>query len=492
MSTVEDILARRGDLAALVSQGTLALLERILHLEQERDVALARARTRTPIGDSRTTHAPPSSDPRGKQRSQRRRSGRKSGGQPGHAGHRLEPVDKPDQVVEHTLDQCECCGHDLRRQAVEDVSVHQVFDLPHLPLVITEHRCEKKTCPHCRAMQRAAPPSGAEQPTQYGPRLAALAVFLHIGQFVPLKRTVDIIATLTGHCVSEGWISACRRRAAQGLASFKETVTRALRAAPSVCCDETGFRFAGRRFWLHVCCTGLLTLLLCHRRRGAEATRTMGVLPGYAGIAVHDHWSPYFTFTDCRHAVCNEHLVRELDGVVARDGAHWAKRLKIILYDGLELKRRFHHQGLPIPNDKIASITRRYRTWVRAGYADTPEPPPTPAARGRPKRGKTLALLDRLRDHEDATLRFLHEPDVPWSNNQAEQDIRPAKTLMKIIGGFRTETGAEEFCIIRSYLSTARKNGIHPFDAIASALAGKPWLPHANAAPCAQGDQVAA
>jgi transposase len=492
MNRVEDILARRGDLAALVAQGTLALLERILHLEQERDAALARARTRTPIGDSRTTHAPPSSDPRGKQRSQRRRSGRKSGGQPGHAGHRLEPVDQPDQVVEHTLDQCGHCGHDLRRQAVEDVAVHQVFDLPHLPLVVTEHRCERKTCPHCRTVLQAAPPAGAEQPTQYGPRLAALAVFLHIGQFVPLKRTVDIIATLTGRCVSEGWISACRRRAAQGLTAFKEAVTRALCAAPSVCCDETGFRFAGRRFWLHVCCTVTLTLLLCHRRRGAEATRAMGVLPGYTGIAVHDHWSPYFTFTDCRHAVCNEHLVRELDGVVARDGARWAKRLKIILYDGLKLKRQFHHQGLPIPRDRIAAITRRYRTWVRTGYAHTPGPPPTPAARGRPRRGKTLALLDRLRDHEDATLRFLHEPDVPWSNNQAEQDIRPAKTLMKIIGGFRTERGAEEFCIIRSYLSTTRKNGIHPFDAIASALAGKPWLPHATVGSSAQSDQVAA
>jgi len=475
MSELDSILADRADLAALVEEGTAALVACILRLEQERDAALARKRT--PIGDSRTTHAPPSSDPRGKKRSLRRRSGRKSGGQPGHAGHRLEPVAEPDRVVEHALETCTHCGHNLRRQAVTGTSVHQIFDLPQMPLQVTEHRCEKKTCPHCQRTGRAKPPPGAEQPTQYGPRLSALAVYLHIGHFVPLARTAHIIKTLTGHHLSEGWISTCRRRTATCLTPFITALTDALYASPSVCCDETGFRFAGARYWMHVCSTLTLTLLLCHRRRGTEATEAMGVLPGYTGVAVHDHWSPYFTFTDCDHAVCNEHLVRELEGVVARDGGRWAQNLKKVLYDGLKLKEQYHHNGQLIPADRITPLTRRYRKWIRAGYAATPEPPSTPHARGRPKRGKTLALLDRLHHHETATLRFLHNPEVPWSNNQAERDIRPAKTLLKIIGGFRTETGAQEFCTVRSYLSTTAKNGIHPFEAISDALAGRPWLP---------------
>lgn len=490
MNELDTILAGRADLAALVDQGTTALVARILQLEQERDAALAHKRT--PIGDSRTTHAPPSSDPRGKKRSLRGRSGRTSGGQPGHAGHRLEPTAEPDRVVEHALSTCTHCGHDLRRQAITGTSVHQVFDLPQMPLQVTEHRCEQKTCPHCQKTGRAIPPPGAEQPTQYGPRLSALAVYLHIGHFVPLARTSHIIETLTGHHVSEGWISACRRRSAARLKPFVTAVTEALYAAPSVCCDETGFRFAGARYWMHVCCTLTLTLLLCHRRRGTDATEAMGVLPGYTGVAVHDHWSPYFTFTDCDHAVCNEHLVRELDGVVARDGGRWAQNLMNVLYDGLKLKEQYHHDGQPIPADKIANITRRYRKWIRAGYAATPEPPTNPNARGRPKRGKTLALLDRLHDHETATLRFLQDPEVPWSNNQAERDIRPAKTLLKIIGGFRTEIGAQEFCTIRSYLSTTAKNGIHPFDAISDALAGRPWLPEPAAERCQRSVPVAA
>ena len=154
MSSIDAIVAERPDLAALVQRGTLALLEYILQVEQERDAARAHARTRTPIGDSRTTHAPPSSDPRGKKRSQRKRTGRKSGGQKGHAGHRLEPVEKPDAVVEHTLDTCGACGHDLRQQAADNFSVHQVFELQHMPLFITEHRCAEKSCPHCQTAQR--------------------------------------------------------------------------------------------------------------------------------------------------------------------------------------------------------------------------------------------------------------------------------------------------------------------------------------------------
>ena len=118
--------------------------------------------------------------------------------------------------------------------------------------------------------------------------------------------------------------------------------------------------------------------------------------------------------------------------------------------------------------------------------------PHTNTDRGRPKRGKTLSLLDRLCHHETETLRFLHDPHVPWSNNQAEQDIRPAKTLLKIIGGFRTEAGAQEFCVIRSYLSTTGKNNVHPFDAISMALAGQPWLPPAPAKGASWREQVAA
>lgn len=477
MIALTTVFAQRPDLKALADEGMATVIGYVLKLEQERDEARAKLKTRSPIGDSRTTHAPPSSDPRGKRRSQRRRTGRKPGAQVGHPGHRLEPVATPDRVIDHPVTTCSHCRGDLSGISPTGWTSHQVFDLPKIKLEVTEHRCESKDCPQCQHTTMAQPPTGVEQPTQYGLRIAGLAVHLHVGHFVPVQRTAEIIETLTGHRVSDGWIMDCKRRTSKRLTPFVEAVTALLRAAKVICCDETGFRFGGKRFWLHVCATALYTLFLCHRRRGSDANVDMGVLKGYQGCVVHDHWPAYYMFNDCTHAACNEHHVRELDGVVARENARWALRLKIVLYDGLNLKRQYHDNGLLIPQAKIDTITRRYRKWISAGYASTPEPIQRSGKRGRPKRGKTLALLDRLRDRESETLRFLHDPAVPWSNNQAERDIRSSKIQQKVSGGFRSESGAVEFCRIRSYLSTARKHGIHPFDAVAAVLRGDPWMP---------------
>jgi transposase len=357
------------------------------------------------------------------------------------------------------------------------VRKHQVFDLPPTPLVVTEHQLEAKRCPSCAAVTQAPPPPGAEQPTQYGPRLAAFVVYLHSAHFLPLQRITGLIAQLTGHSLSEAWIKTCHARLSSRLDSFVAAATAALLAAKAVCCDETGFRYNGGRHWLHVCCTGTLTLLGCHLSRGMKGTAALDILPAYTGIAVHDHWPPYFNFS-CQHAVCNEHHIRELAAASEPDGQTWAQDLQQVLYDALKLKRRYHGDGQLIPAEQIATITSRYEACLQAGYAANPEPQPTgPPKRGRPKRGKTLSLLDRLRDRQLETLRCLHDPHVPWCNNQAEQDIRMMKVQQKISGGFRTEQGAIDFCRIRSYLDSLRKNQINLFTGIADALAGKPWLP---------------
>jgi transposase len=466
-------LKRRPDLAVLVGRGIAAIIERLLEVEKERDEA-----SRRPMGDSRTTHAPPSTDPRPKPRSQRRKSGKKTGGQPGHEGHRLEPVANPDQMILHKVAECQHCKADLSGLAPSEISRTQVFDLPKMPLVVTEHQLEKKTCPDCGSSTKASAPQGAEQPTQYGPRLAAFATYLHAWHFVPLDRTAECIETITGHRPSEAWICSAKTRLSVALDPFVTEVTGALRASASVCCDETGFRFLGRRFWCHVCCTALLTLFLCSRRRGYEGTAALGVLPGYTGIAIHDCWAPYFLFMNCGHGICNEHLVRELEGVHERDGQPWAKQMQMILYEALDLKRRWHASELDIPDETIANITTRYEACLRQGFRENPTPTPSPAPkRGPVKRGKNLALLDRMQKYQTNILLCLHDRNVPWSNNQAERDIRPIKGQQKVSGGFRTENGATEFCRIRSYLSTTSKNGINPFEAIVSALAGKPWSP---------------
>lgn len=476
MSTLEDIRRARPDLATLIDQGMHAVILRLLAVERERDAARA---PKTPIGDSRTTHAPPSTDPRPKPRSRRRRSGKKSGGQPGHAGHRLEPVAKPDQVVDHRLTQCQC-GTDLRRQPVTEIVRHQVFDLPPIALEVTEHRCERKVCPSCQRQSTALAPEGARQPTQYGPNLAGWAVYLTVGHFVPVARTCELIRTLTGSRPSQGWVLACQQRLSRQLDGFIERTTELLRAAATVCCDETGIRFGGKRKWLHVCCTAMLTLLLVSRHRGSKGTRALGILDSVR-VAVHDNYPSYFRF-GCAHGLCNAHHQRELIYVKLELKQQWAGRMIRVLLDGKRLKELYHTSGKRVPDELVERIRQRYRRALEAGYAEIPPPlARRPGQRGRIKRGKARCLLDRLRIRERETLLFLVDPDVPWENNQAERDVRMMKAQQKVSGGFRTEAGAHIFARCRSYLDTMRKQDQDIMTGIMAAMRGEAWMPRGSA-----------
>jgi transposase len=352
----------------------------------------------------------------------------------------------------------------------------QVFDLPKIRLEVTEHRCERKICPTCQRVSTAPGPEHARQPTQYGPRLAGWAVYLTIGHFVPVARTCALIQTLTGSRPSQGWVLACQKRLSAQLDGFIEHTTDLLRRAAVVGCDETGIRFGGKRHWLHVCCTALLTLLLVSRHRGSEGTRALGIL-GTVRTAIHDNFPSYFTF-DCNHGLCNAHHQRELVFVKEELGQRWAGRMIRVLLDGKELKERYHPQGKPIPDHDIECIRRRYRKALQAGIEENPPPPPRkPGQRGKIKRGKALCLLERLRDREEGALLFLVDQDVPWENNQSERDLRMAKVQQKVSGGFRTEAGAHIFARCRSYVDTMRKQGHDLMTGITAAMDGKAWMP---------------
>jgi transposase len=382
----------------------------------------------------------------------------------------------PDHIVDHPVTTCSC-GNDLRRQPCIEKIKHQVFDLPILRLEVTEHRCERKFCPACQLVTTAQAPAFAQQPTQYGPRLAGWAVYLTIKHFVPVARTCELIQELTGTRPSHGWVLACQERLSKRLDGFIEGVTDLLRKSPTVCCDETGFRFGGERRWLHVCCTALLTLLMVSRFRGGEATRAMGIL-GTVRVAMHDNYPSYFTFTACAHGLCNAHHQRELVFIKEEFGQRWAGRMIRVLLDAKVLKERYHPSGRPVPGDQIARISRRYDAALNAGFTVNPPPPSRrPGQRGRIKRGKALCLLDRLRDRIKETLLFLSDPDVPWENNQAERDIRMAKVQQKVSGGFRTEAGAVIFARCRSYLDTMRKQDQNILAGITAAMDGRAWMP---------------
>lgn len=431
--------------------------------------------------NSQNSGKPPSSDSYAKPapKSLRKKSGLRPGGQHGHPGNTLPPAEKPDAVVLHRLKRCPCgCGASLRRQPLLRHDTRQVFDLPSKLLLVTEHRVEVKLCPNTGCEVSAAFPAGANAPTQYGPRLSACLVYLRVQQLLPLERISQMCRDLFGQSVSEATVQAAVAAAYHALAGFEAKTVDLIVQSLVAHADETGLRVAGSLHWLHVVSTQSLTWYGVHKKRGGDALKHFALLPRFAGRLIHDCLSAYFDL-GCRHGLCNAHLLRELTFLHEILHQKWAKRM-------LELLLRMHRsvaackaRAGPLAAPQRAAWTRKYQALLRAGFAENPEPrpPPGPRRRGRPGRTKAQNLLLRLRQHERSVLAFLHDSRVPFSNNQAEQDLRMMKVQQKISGAFRTLEGARTFARIRAYLSTVRKNKRDVFQEIVAALADRPFMP---------------
>ena len=412
---------------------------------------------------------PPSSDGPGKlpakprTRSTRGRSGKRSGGQPGHPGATLQRTEQPDRVAEHRPVRCDGCGGALTASdRVGPPVARQVFDLPEpQPLEATEHRAWACQCPACGHTTRARFPDGVNAPVQYGPRLAALAVYLQTAQFLPEERLAEVLRDLFGVALCTATLAAMVRQAAARWRGCTERVRDLLVSAAGVKhLDETGFRIAGRTQWLHVLSTQGLTFYRTSAQRGS-------LLAGLQGILVHDHWASYFTLEGVLHGLCNAHHLRELQALVEFGQEDWAARMQRLLRRANRVVRRARERGIALPRSLLERIERRYDRLVREALAyHEALPPLARGRRGRPKRrpGHNLAL--RLQKRRASVLRFLHDPSVPFTNNQAEQDLRMMKLRMKISGGFRSEQGARDFATLRSVLSTARKQGLNCIEAL--------------------------
>ena len=446
----------------------LALQDRVAQLEQQ-----LRALEGRLAQNSSNSHRPPASDGFRKPcvKSLRTRSGRQPGGQPGHPGQTLQPVRKPDYTQIHELAVCpQCGGGGLGREPVLDYERRQVFDLPARPLEVTEHRAQIKGCPHCGTEVRAAFPVGITAPVQYGPRFQSLMVYLNQQQLLPYDRLAQLCQDLFGQPLSVGTLVAANERVFAQLEPFARAVVQQVPQAPVVHLDESGLRVAGALHWLHVASTSQLTFYGVHPKRGAEAMDAFGIVGACRQWVVHDHWKPYFSYPECLHALCNEHLLRELKFLWEEQQEVWARQLSNLL---LALHRRRQKHG-PFSERQFKRAWKSYRAVVRRGRYRHPRPP---AGQGRHAQSKAANLLERLEDFDWSILAFLWDERVPFTNNQGEQDIRMIKVRQKISGCFRTLHGAQMFCRIRSYLSTCRKQGRNLWDAIQRAVMGQPFIP---------------
>jgi transposase len=470
------------ELAALAVELSAQLAETKAQLERA-NARIAELAAR--LGkNSRNSSKPPSSDGLAKPppRSLRGKSGRHPDGQAGHRGQTLCQVAKPDRCQRHEPASCRSCSSDLAGAAEVGAERRQVFDIPPIEVRVTEHQLVKRRC-GCGTVTTADAPDGVEAPVQYGPNVAAIVIYLYAGQFLSKERTAKALAELFGTPISAGTVAAMTARAAAGLAEFTGQVRARLADAEVAHFDETGLRVARRLHWVHSASTGKYVLITVHGKRGVEAMDAAGVLPAFTGVAVHDGWAPYDTYTAATHARCNAHLLRELQAVLDRhlasngDGVwFWAAQAA----DALRTMKRLVDEALArdgtldtLDQDRVTGAKHAFCSAARLGLKAT-------AARGSDLEKEHHVLARRLLDKHDDHLRFTTDARVPFDNNPAEREIRMIKIRQKVSGCLRTLTGAEQFCAIRSCLATTAKHRLGLLDALTRLANRHPWLPSAT------------
>ncbi len=414
--------------------------------------------------NSSNSSKPPSSDGLKKPprvfKSLRGRSGKISGGQAGHKGDTLRPVDKPDRIERHAATVCQHCQACLTAAMVMNVERRQVFDLPQPRLEVTEHQASIYQCRHCRGVTKAAFPDAVTAYVQYGSRVRATAVSLNVQQLIPEDRVCEAMADLfAAASLCPASVVTWTAKAAEARAPVVAHIATRIVAAKVRHLDETGFRIAGKTRWLHSASTAVYTQYRVGEKRG-DVPRTLA-----DGVIVHDHFKPYYALHGAQHALCNAHHLRELQALIEIEKESWARVMhELLRAANKQVRDARAGGGVALAEPDTQRISVAYDAALAMGFALHEGQAPlarTPGARGRPPRRTGHNLLLRLRERKADVLRFTKDFDVPFTNNQAEQDIRMMKLRMKISGGFRTLARAEIFATMRSVISTARKHGIN-------------------------------
>jgi len=411
-----------------------------------------------PPPNSRNSSQPPSRD---QKRNGPMRRRRRVGAKPGHLKAERPLIDKPDQVVEARLKQCQRCGQDLRAIPAQRIIRRQITELPKIQPVVIETQQHEATCPGCGALQRGHLPDGLEAKRVVGPRLEALVTYLQHQHHLSYERTQTLLQEVFQVELSQGGQASILERAGAAAYPHAEAMREVIRQSAVVQSDETGARVQGQTWWEWVFLCPQAVLHVIPPSRGVEViTEMMG--PARGGTWVSDCWAAQLNAPADHFQLCLAHQIRNLQGLIERcPRLAWARELQALFREAIHLAKRrtrLRPRGF-----------RRRRTQLTRRLAVLLERPVTnPHAQ---------ALVKCYRKHREHLLLFLHDPTIPYHNNACERALRPSVVHRKVTGGFRSAWGAHAYAALASLIDTAKCQGQSVFETLV-ALMGTPVLPY--------------
>lgn len=408
----------------------------------------------------------PSTDPKKKGSKNKGKTGKNTGGQAGHKGSNLKMVTNPSVILTHApKGKCDC-GKNLSTLKLSPSAARQVFEIEIVNKVI-EHQTLVGIC-SCGAEHCGEFPNGVNGSTQYGESVRGIVSYLSTYQIIPSGRLAELMGDLFNYPLSEGTVDNIKNEGMEHLSDFESKILDAIPKQKLGNVDETPIRVGGHAGYLHVFCNTALSYLSYHSKRGMKAIVDIGVLDKFKGILIHDCFSMYFNYGS-KHAVCNAHLLRDLEFIIEKYGHTWAREMKTFLVDANDLVKLsksedqilFDHLDCEKFVEEFKQILLRGRREMKHLLIEVKN-----KGKKRGKQHPALNLCNRMLRLQKEILLFLHDFDVPFTNNEAERDLRMSKVQMKVSGCFRSEDGARCFALFRSYIQTMKKHGLNIFEGI--------------------------
>ncbi len=366
---------------------------------------------------------------------------------------------------------CDVCGEALTDVACQHIERRTKIDIV-FEKVVEHVDAEVKLCPVCDSRNKGEFPADMPGPLQYGSGLKAYVINLRVCHMVAINRVQKLVKSMIGVVISEATLLKFVLRLYQALETWEVTATQALLKHKAINVDETSLKVEKTKHWIHVYSSGDITLKFLHKGRGKEAIDSIGIIPRYGGVIIHDCLAAYFSYENCLHGLCGSHLLRELTFIVEANDYVWAKDLKCLLQAAC--KKVSKRKRKKLLKKEYAQWLEDYRRILAKGEIELPAIPPKPSGkRGKLAKSDAHNLLERFQKHETAVLLFANHSHVSFTNNRAERDLRMAKVKQKVSGCFRTELYAKAYCRISSYLQTMANKGYNPLIAIQMALSGK-------------------